>query len=236
VNSRSYAFFQSKKNNRLRDIKNTLIEDVPDVSIDHKIKHLNHRFQVMAAIRKIAFFCVIIQLLLLLSPTVTAFDGRAVKFLDEGVSLSRQGHDTEAIASYDKAIAFEPNYADAWTHRGFSQSRLFLYSDALTSYDKAIELNPNIADEELWNQRGIALTQLGRYTEAIASYDKATAINPYDDMIKQNREIARGMAMQAEEAQLAQQKNKLIPLMYAPPGAIILMAGIAVWNRREGSK
>ncbi len=189
----------------------------------------------MAAIRKITFFCGFILLVLLVCPAVTAFDGRAVQFFDDGVSLSRQGHDTEAIALYDKALAFEPNYADAWTHRGFSQSKLGQYPEALASYEKAIAINPNSTDEELWSQRAAALSRLGRYTEAIASYDKATAINPYDDVVKQNREIARGMQRQAEQAQQAQQKTKTTPLLYAPIGAIVLMAGIAAWKRRQSS-
>jgi tetratricopeptide (TPR) repeat protein len=209
---------------------------MPDLSMDHKIKYLEYRFQRMTAIRKIPFFCGLILLVLLAGPAVTAFDGRAVQFFEDGVSLSKQGHDTEAIALYDKALAFEPNYADAWTHRGFSQSRLGQYSDALASYDKAIAINPNSTDEELWSQRAAALSHLGRYTEAIASYDKVTAINPYDDVAKQNREIARGKERQAEQAQAAaQQQTKATPLLYAPVGALVLVGGIAVLTRCKGS-
>jgi tetratricopeptide (TPR) repeat protein len=186
----------------------------------------------MVAIYKSAFFYGFILLVLLLSTPVTAFDGRAVQFFDDGVSLSRQGHDTEAIALYDKALVFEPNYADAWTHRGFSQSRLGQYAEALSSYDKAITISPQSADKELWSNRGAALSQLGRYTEAIASYDKATAIDPYDEDAKQNREIAREKLRQAEQAR---QPTKKSPLMYAPVSALILISGIAVWGRRQDS-
>jgi len=49
----------------------------------------------------------------------------------------------------------------------------------------------------------------------------ALAINPNDADARQNREIALNKQTQPT------------PLLYAPIGAIVLMAGIAVWSRRR---
>ena len=60
-------------------------------------------------------------------------------------------HD-EALASYDKAIALKPDYAEAYNNRGNALSELKRHEEALASYDKAIALKPDYA--EAYNNRG----------------------------------------------------------------------------------
>ena len=59
--------------------------------------------------------------------------------------------------------------------------------------------------------------------KAVTSYDKALALNPNDAGTKSNRDLALEKQSQAQST----------PLLYAPIGAIVLMAGIAVWGRRR---
>ena len=61
----------------------------------------------------------------------------------------------EALASYDKAIALKPDYAEAYSNRGNALRDLKRLEDALASYDKAIALKPDFA--EAYNNRGNAL-------------------------------------------------------------------------------
>jgi len=82
----------------------------------------------------------------------------------------------EAITSYDKVIAINPNHNWAWVLRGDALGELGRYEEAIASCDKAIAINPNY--DWAWYRRGYSLRQLGRYEEAIASYDKAVTINP----------------------------------------------------------
>ena len=69
----------------------------------------------------------------------------------------------EAIASYDRAIALKPDYAQAWCNRGNLLNDLENFQQALASYDKAIALKPDYA--EAWSNRGTALQYLYRLEE-----------------------------------------------------------------------
>jgi tetratricopeptide (TPR) repeat protein len=82
----------------------------------------------------------------------------------------------EALASYNKAIALRPDYAEAHSNRGTALLDLKRPAEALASCDKAIALKPDYA--EAHSNRGNALVDLKRPAEALASYDKAIALKP----------------------------------------------------------
>jgi tetratricopeptide (TPR) repeat protein len=73
------------------------------------------------------------------------------------VTLTELGRHAEAIDSYDKAIAFYPDLAEAWYNRGVALGNLGQYADAVISYDKAIEINPDYPEAR--ENRKIALQQ-----------------------------------------------------------------------------
>ncbi len=56
----------------------------------------------------------------------------------------------EAIASYDKAIAFKPDLHQAWLNRGVALFNLGKLDEAIASYDKAIELKPDTGETLLF--------------------------------------------------------------------------------------
>ena len=85
-------------------------------------------------------------------------------------------HLEEALASYDKAIALKPDFAEAYSNRGNALRDLKRPEEALASYDKTIALKPDYA--EAYSNRGSALLDLKRAEEALASYDKAIALKP----------------------------------------------------------
>ncbi|NCS26352.1 MAG: tetratricopeptide repeat protein, partial [Microcystis aeruginosa BS13-02] len=82
----------------------------------------------------------------------------------------------QAIASYDRALEFKPDYHKAWNNRGNALDDLGRFEQAIASWDRALEFKPDY--HEAWYNRGIALGNLGRLEEAIASYDKALEIKP----------------------------------------------------------
>ena len=82
----------------------------------------------------------------------------------------------EALASYKRAIALKPDYAEAHYNRGNALMDLKRPAEALASYDRAITLKPDYA--EAHSNRGNALKGLKRPAEALASYDKAIALKP----------------------------------------------------------
>ena len=93
-----------------------------------------------------------------------------------GNTLNLLGRYEEAIASYDKAIQFKPDYHEAWNSRGNVLGVLERYEEAIASFEKALKIKPDY--HVAWYNRGIALDNLGRKEEAIASYDKAVEIKP----------------------------------------------------------
>ncbi len=119
-------------------------------------------------------------------------------YREMGIILGSLERYEEMIASYDKAIAINPNHDWVWSNRGTALGQLGRYEEAIASYDKAIAINPN--HNWAWVLRGAVLGQLGRYEEAIASYDKAIAINPNDDDAWNNRGDALGELGRYEEA------------------------------------
>jgi predicted O-linked N-acetylglucosamine transferase (SPINDLY family) len=85
-------------------------------------------------------------------------------------ALNQLGRWQDAIADYDKAIALDPSYANAYCNRGAALQRLDRLADALDSYDRAVALNPT--DHLTFYNRGSVLNALGRFDEALASYER----------------------------------------------------------------
>jgi tetratricopeptide (TPR) repeat protein len=71
----------------------------------------------------------------------------------------------DAVASYDKAIALKPDFAEACGSRGNSLRDLKRYEEAVASYNKAIELKPefSLASENL----GYMYLLLGKHAEGL---------------------------------------------------------------------
>ena len=82
----------------------------------------------------------------------------------------------EALASYDQAIAINPDYAEAYYNRANILQELKRQNEALASYNQAIVIKPDYF--EALSNRGNILQKLKRLDEARASYERAITINP----------------------------------------------------------
>jgi tetratricopeptide (TPR) repeat protein len=89
---------------------------------------------------------------------------------------ARRGRFSEALASYDRALAVRPNSAEALNNRGVTLYELKRLDEALASYNRALAAWPDYA--EALNNRGVTLFELKRLEEALASYDRALAVRP----------------------------------------------------------
>ena len=69
-----------------------------------------------------------------------------------------QRRHTEALASFDRALAVQPDYAEALYNRGVTLQELKRFDEALASYDRALAARPDYA-EALCN-RGNILKEL----------------------------------------------------------------------------
>ena len=93
--------------------------------------------------------------------------------------------DDEALTSIGRALALDPDNAEALTNRGVALNALKRYAEALIGYERALALCPDHADA--LTNRGVALHELGRLDEALKSYDHALALRPDDAEALSNR-------------------------------------------------
>jgi tetratricopeptide (TPR) repeat protein len=133
------------------------------------------------------------------SATVTSSaQSKAQGWFNKGKALAKLGRYQEAIESFDKALAINPDYHNAWNLRGAVLNNLGRYQEAIENYDKALAIKPDF--DWAWNNRGLALDSLGRYQEAIENYNKALAIKPNYYWAWSNRGTALGKLGRYQEA------------------------------------
>jgi len=81
-----------------------------------------------------------------------------------------------ALTDLDRALAREPNYAEALTMRGWLYRRLGRWDEMHAAFVRAVELNPRHPD--VLRNAGQAAAWLRRYAEAAQYYDRAVAAAP----------------------------------------------------------
>jgi predicted O-linked N-acetylglucosamine transferase (SPINDLY family) len=92
------------------------------------------------------------------------------------LALSGPTQHQAALENYDKALALNPNLAEAHNNRGSALQSLLDFQAALASFDKAIELKPGYADAHA--NRANALLALKNFPAALASFERTLALDP----------------------------------------------------------
>jgi tetratricopeptide (TPR) repeat protein len=117
------------------------------------------------------------------------------------------GRQEEAVAGFDRALALQPGWVEAWVNRGNALLDLARAVEAVASYDRALALQPDLAQAH--SNRADALRLLERFDEALAACDRAIALAPDTAQPRVNRgavlvDLARfEQARAAYEAALA---------------------------------
>jgi tetratricopeptide (TPR) repeat protein len=71
---------------------------------------------------------------------------RGVSYYNRGTARMAEGQYDRAILCFDKAIAIEPEFAEAYCNRGTAYYEKGEYDRAILDFNKAIEINPEFAD------------------------------------------------------------------------------------------
>lgn len=115
-----------------------------------------------------------------------------------GLIAAQLKNPARAAELISRALAINPNHADAHANQGNALRKLGQFESALASYDKALNLRPDHAETHF--NRGIALKELGKYELAISSYDQAISLNPGSMAAYANRGVALAALNQHESA------------------------------------
>ena len=102
------------------------------------------------------------------------------------------------MASYDRALAARPDYAEALCNRGAALHEQSRFEEAVASYDRALAIRSNYINA-LCN-RGGALQRLNLLDDALASYERALALAPNHAEALSNRGITLHRLGRLEEA------------------------------------
>ena len=96
------------------------------------------------------------------------------------MALTDLGRFDEALASYDRALALEPESAGMWNNKGSLLMELGRLEAALQCFERAIDLAAPVSTVKAvyWLNRGKALYMLGRYAEARDALMHSHALDP----------------------------------------------------------
>lgn len=103
----------------------------------------------------------------------------------------------EAARHYERAIALNPDYAEALSNLGYVYIQQKKYDQAIERLNKAIDLNPNYAHAR--NNLGIALKEQGKFDEAIPCFEKALQLKP--DFIQAHNNLGLILRYQRKPAE-----------------------------------
>jgi hypothetical protein len=101
---------------------------------------------------------------------------RAEAHCEHGNALLGVGRGSEAVAQYEQALRFVPEYAEAHNNLGLALLRADKLREAIGHHEQAVKLLPDSARAHY--NLGVALEQSGRVPEAITHFEQALRINP----------------------------------------------------------
>ncbi|MCG8625433.1 MAG: tetratricopeptide repeat protein, partial [Proteobacteria bacterium] len=114
-----------------------------------------------------------------------------------------------------KAIALDPDFADAYSNRGIVYTIKDDHDSAIVDHTRVIELNPDDTYAHIF--RGGAYEVKGDYDRAIIDYTQAIKLDPDDPFLAY---LSRGRAYKqkgdnthakADYAKVAEKLNELLP-------------------------
>jgi len=95
---------------------------------------------------------------------------------NQGVKYVNERQYEKALECFNKSIALDPNYYNAYNGRGYVYNHLAMYEEAIVDFTKAIELKGD--EPDYYFNRGNAYTYLKKYDLAIKDYTRVIELDP----------------------------------------------------------
>lgn len=103
-----------------------------------------------------------------------------------------------ALDNFNKSIAYDPNYENAYSNRGIVYCMKGKFDLAISDFNKAIELKPEYL--EALQNRGIAFAQTNQFDKAILDFNAVLLIDANDLNAYVNRGITYSQTKRFDEA------------------------------------
>ncbi len=116
-------------------------------------------------------------------------------------NLSRQEVVARATPALERALALDPDLADAYMARGLMYSGQGRHEEALADYDRAIALNSNLARAHKYRSN-LLMDDLGRFRDATAGLETALGLDPLSVVANGNMANALSQQSRFEEARV----------------------------------
>jgi cytochrome c-type biogenesis protein CcmH/NrfG len=100
----------------------------------------------------------------------------AARWIQHGMRQRDQKQWTEALESFEKALALDARNPQAWALKARALDEMNNLSEAIRCYKTALELNPNSAST--WNNKGYAFRKQQKYSLALECYREAVRLQP----------------------------------------------------------
>jgi tetratricopeptide (TPR) repeat protein len=116
----------------------------------------------------------------------------------KGNQLASEGRFKAAVRRYDKAIAKDPKFRDAYVNRGIAHMEIVRFDKALIDFAEALEIGPD--DSLLYYNLGNAYAMHAQWEMAIKCYEKALELDDKDQGARNNLGNAFASANRVDDA------------------------------------
>jgi murein DD-endopeptidase MepM/ murein hydrolase activator NlpD len=100
----------------------------------------------------------------------------AIAHFNRGWALNLSGRYDRALQDFDRAIALEPDFEQAFRSKGDAYRRKGLIKQAIAAFDRAIRIKPDYATA--FADRALSYQALGKVDQALQDFDKAITLLP----------------------------------------------------------
>ena len=143
---------------------------------------------------------------------VAALDAdNPVVYFDLANSHKLNNNPERALNFYQKALALNPNFSEAYVNQGVLLNDQQGYHAAIESLDAALSLEQNRAD--YWLNRGSVHQSHNKTEAAIADYDRAIALEPNNPQAYWNKAVSLLLEGQFSQGWVFFESRKLVPAL-----------------------
>jgi tetratricopeptide (TPR) repeat protein len=101
----------------------------------------------------------------------------ALELFKKGLTSATQyARYSEGLGYYDKALAIDRNFSEAWVAKGVALNNLGRYNEAIDSFDRSLALDPGNA--AAWHLKSVTLMNAGRVEEVALCRQRAAELDP----------------------------------------------------------